>query len=218
MPVGTYGTVKAMTPEELEALGAQIILGNTFHLLLRPGIDVIRAHGGLHNVHALAAADPHGLGRLPGVELEEPAQDHRDRRRVPLAGERRPDRADAGALDRDAARARRRHRDGVRRVHGVSGRPRHRSRVDGAFAALGETQPRRIRRSEARHRQRRRAVRHRAGRRASRSAAEVARGLGRDRLPGLRGRRSRRRRARGGEARRARRPCARAAGRRGRGI
>ncbi len=48
MPVGTYGTVKAMTPEELEALGAQVILGNTFHLLLRPGIDVIRAHGGLH--------------------------------------------------------------------------------------------------------------------------------------------------------------------------
>jgi len=48
MPVGTYGSVKAMTPEELEQLGAQIVLGNTFHLLLRPGIDVIRAHGGLH--------------------------------------------------------------------------------------------------------------------------------------------------------------------------
>jgi queuine tRNA-ribosyltransferase len=48
MPVGTYGSVKAMTPEELEGLGAQLILGNTFHLLLRPGIDVIRAHGGLH--------------------------------------------------------------------------------------------------------------------------------------------------------------------------
>jgi queuine tRNA-ribosyltransferase len=48
MAVGTYGSVKAMTPEELEGLGAQIILGNTFHLLLRPGIDVIRAHGGLH--------------------------------------------------------------------------------------------------------------------------------------------------------------------------
>jgi queuine tRNA-ribosyltransferase len=48
MPVGTYGSVKAMTPEELEELGAQIILGNTFHLLLRPGIEVIRAHGGLH--------------------------------------------------------------------------------------------------------------------------------------------------------------------------
>ena len=48
MPVGTYGTVKAMTPEELEALGAQIILGNTFHLMLRPGTEVIGAHGGLH--------------------------------------------------------------------------------------------------------------------------------------------------------------------------
>jgi len=48
MPVGTYGTVKAMTPEELENLGAQIILGNTFHLMLRPGPEIIAAHGGLH--------------------------------------------------------------------------------------------------------------------------------------------------------------------------
>lgn len=48
MPVGTYGTVKSMTPEELESLGAEIILGNTFHLMLRPGPEVIRAHGGLH--------------------------------------------------------------------------------------------------------------------------------------------------------------------------
>jgi queuine tRNA-ribosyltransferase len=48
MPVGTYGTVKAMTPEELQSIGAQIILGNTFHLMLRPGAAVIRAHGGLH--------------------------------------------------------------------------------------------------------------------------------------------------------------------------
>ena len=48
MPVGTYGTVKAMTPEELRTLGAQIVLGNTFHLMLRPGVEVVRAHGGLH--------------------------------------------------------------------------------------------------------------------------------------------------------------------------
>lgn len=48
MPVGTYGTVKAMTPEELLGMGAQIVLGNTFHLLLRPGMRVIRAHQGLH--------------------------------------------------------------------------------------------------------------------------------------------------------------------------
>ena len=49
MPVGTYGTVKAMTPEELEALGAEIILGNTFHLMLRPGAEVIQLHGDLHD-------------------------------------------------------------------------------------------------------------------------------------------------------------------------
>ncbi len=49
MPVGTYGTVKAMTPEELESLGAQIILGNTFHLWLRPGTEIIKAHGDLHD-------------------------------------------------------------------------------------------------------------------------------------------------------------------------
>jgi queuine tRNA-ribosyltransferase len=48
MPVGTYGTVKAMTPEELADLGAEIVLGNTFHLLLRPGVDIVREHGGLH--------------------------------------------------------------------------------------------------------------------------------------------------------------------------
>ncbi|MFZ5532162.1 MAG: tRNA guanosine(34) transglycosylase Tgt [Pseudomonadota bacterium] len=48
MPVGTYGTVKALTPEEVAACGAQIVLGNTFHLWLRPGLDVIAAHGGLH--------------------------------------------------------------------------------------------------------------------------------------------------------------------------
>jgi queuine tRNA-ribosyltransferase len=48
MPVGTYGTVKAMTPEELVGMGAQIVLGNTYHLLLRPGTEVIKAHGGLH--------------------------------------------------------------------------------------------------------------------------------------------------------------------------
>jgi queuine tRNA-ribosyltransferase len=48
MPVGTYGTVKAMAPTELVDVGAQIVLGNTFHLWLRPGIEVIEAHGSLH--------------------------------------------------------------------------------------------------------------------------------------------------------------------------
>ena len=49
MPVGTYGTVKGMTPESVKEIGAEIILGNTFHLWLRPGTDVIEAHGDLHD-------------------------------------------------------------------------------------------------------------------------------------------------------------------------
>ncbi|WP_028353086.1 tRNA guanosine(34) transglycosylase Tgt [Bordetella petrii] len=48
MPVGTYGSVKAMLPHELKDIGAQIVLGNTFHLWLRPGTDILDAHGGLH--------------------------------------------------------------------------------------------------------------------------------------------------------------------------
>src|SRR3989344_3039050 len=48
MPVGTYGSVKTLSPAEIHETGAQIVLGNTFHLWLRPGLDVIAAHGGLH--------------------------------------------------------------------------------------------------------------------------------------------------------------------------
>jgi len=49
MPVGTCGTVKGMLPRDIESIGAQIILGNTFHLMLRPGTEVIKAHGDLHD-------------------------------------------------------------------------------------------------------------------------------------------------------------------------
>ena len=52
MPVGTYGTVKALSPAELKQIGAEIVLGNTFHLWLRPGLKVIEAHGGLHRFMA----------------------------------------------------------------------------------------------------------------------------------------------------------------------
>ena len=52
MPVGTYGTVKGVMPASLEAMGAQIILGNTFHLWLRPGIEVLKQFGGLHRFEA----------------------------------------------------------------------------------------------------------------------------------------------------------------------
>ena len=49
MPVGTYGTVKGMLPRDIEGIGAEIILGNTFHLMLRPGTDVVKKYGGLHD-------------------------------------------------------------------------------------------------------------------------------------------------------------------------
>lgn len=49
MPVGTYGTVKGMTPKDVEEIGAHIVLGNTFHLMLRPGTEVVKAHGDLHD-------------------------------------------------------------------------------------------------------------------------------------------------------------------------
>lgn len=49
MPVGTYGTVKGMLPRDIEEIGAEIILGNTFHLMLRPGTDVVKKYGGLHD-------------------------------------------------------------------------------------------------------------------------------------------------------------------------
>lgn len=49
MPVGTYGTVKGMLPRDIHEIGAEIILGNTFHLMLRPGTDVVKAHGDLHD-------------------------------------------------------------------------------------------------------------------------------------------------------------------------
>ncbi|OGA52860.1 MAG: tRNA guanosine(34) transglycosylase Tgt [Betaproteobacteria bacterium RIFCSPLOWO2_12_FULL_63_13] len=78
MPVGTYGAVKAMSPGELAALDAQIVLGNTFHLWLRPGMEVIAAHGGLHRFmgwHAPILTDSGGfqvfsLGELRKITEE----------------------------------------------------------------------------------------------------------------------------------------------------
>ena len=85
MPVGTYGAVKGMPPAALQAIHAQIILGNTFHLWLRPGLEVIQAHGGLHyfmNWHGPILTDSGGfqvysLGELrkiteQGVQFKSP--------------------------------------------------------------------------------------------------------------------------------------------------
>ena len=66
MPVGTAATVKAMYPGEVRALGADIVLGNTYHLMLRPGAERIAALGGLHEFMNWPQPDPHRFRRLPG--------------------------------------------------------------------------------------------------------------------------------------------------------
>jgi len=78
MPVGTYGAVKAMAPRELTEIGAQIILGNTFHLWLRPGTDVIRRFGGLHGFngwHAPILTDSGGFQVWSLGELRKISED-----------------------------------------------------------------------------------------------------------------------------------------------
>ena len=67
MPVGTKATVKTLHPDEVRALGAHVILGNTYHLHFRPGEDVVEELGGLHAFSRLGRPDPHRLGRLPGL-------------------------------------------------------------------------------------------------------------------------------------------------------
>ncbi|MGI9290920.1 MAG: tRNA guanosine(34) transglycosylase Tgt [Gammaproteobacteria bacterium] len=90
MPVGTYGTVKTLTPEELEDLGADIILGNTFHLMLRPGPEIMQLHGDLHDFmhwHKPILTDSGGFQvwslttrnkvSEKGVEFKAPTDGHR---------------------------------------------------------------------------------------------------------------------------------------------
>ena len=76
MPVGTLGSVKSLTPEELVAVGAQIILGNTYHLYLRPGSEVIRRFERAAPLHELAPAHPDRQRRVPGVLPGQARQDH----------------------------------------------------------------------------------------------------------------------------------------------
>ena len=68
MPVGTYGTVKGVMPRSLDEMGAQIILGNTFHLWMRPGLDVLRQVGGLHR-HQLRRGQRCHIGRAQARSL-----------------------------------------------------------------------------------------------------------------------------------------------------
>ena len=76
MPVGTYGTVKGMMPRDLSEMGAQIILGNTFHLWLRPGMDVMASFGGLHGFERWSKPHFDRQWWLSGVVLGGDEKDH----------------------------------------------------------------------------------------------------------------------------------------------
>ena len=84
MPVGTQATVKGLTPETVRATGADIVLANTYHLMLRPGAERVAALGGLHTVHELAASDPDGFRRIPGHVALTVAQSRGQLRDVPF--------------------------------------------------------------------------------------------------------------------------------------
>ena len=68
MPVGTQATVKGLTPQQVREAGAQILLGNTYHLTLRPGDEVDRRDGRAASLHGLGRSDPHRQRRLSGLQ------------------------------------------------------------------------------------------------------------------------------------------------------
>ena len=137
MPVGTAATVKAMTPEGVAATGAR----HRARQHLSPDAAAgRRAHRGAWraaSLHELAARDPDRFRRVPGHVARQIAQDRRGRRHLPLASRRQRPSADARALDRDPAPARRRYHDGARRMHALSVTARGGRSLDGIVDALG---------------------------------------------------------------------------------
>ena len=85
MPVGTQATVKGLTPEDVRATGAEIVLGNTYHLMLRPGAERIAALGGLHKFMNWPFPILTDSGGFQVMSLSDSAQARRARRDVPLA-------------------------------------------------------------------------------------------------------------------------------------
>ena len=129
MPVGTQATVKAQLTRTLEDAGSQILLANTYHLLLRPGrgVPAHRRHSPFHELEALGAD---GLRRLPDFLAPAFALDERGGRGLPKLPRRPHDPAQPGAQHRDAERDRQRHHDGARPMHRLD-----RGRSDGARGA-----------------------------------------------------------------------------------
>ena len=123
MPVGTRGAVKAVTQRDLEDLGAEIILGNTYHLYLRPGDELIARAGGLHRFMAWDRPILTDSGGYQVFSLAAIAR--RSARRAPSSDRTSTVAAHAHAREggRHPGAARLRHRDGARRVHRPTPRP-----------------------------------------------------------------------------------------------
>ena len=116
MPVGTAATVKAMYPEQVKSLGADIVLGNVYHLMLRPGAERVAALGGLHKFMNWPYPILTDSGGFQVMSLAQAAQARRERRRLPVAHRRLAPCADARTLDGDPGPAGLRHPDAVRRM------------------------------------------------------------------------------------------------------
>ncbi len=138
MPVGTKGTVKTLLPDEVRSLGADVILGNTYHLHFRPGEDVIEEVGGLHAFTGWGGPILTDSGGFQVFSLRDTlARGRRRGRDVPLRLRREHREAHAGERRRDPAAARLGHRDVPRHLP-ARGRLRPRARGGGpAHAALG---------------------------------------------------------------------------------
>jgi len=114
MPIGTQGSVKGVSPRELHELKAQIILGNTYHLFVRPGLDAIKHFGGLHNFMSWNGPILTDSGGYQISLAREVAQNVRGRRSLPKSRRRLSGVHFTGDRNGNSSRARQRHRDGTR--------------------------------------------------------------------------------------------------------
>ena len=139
MPVGTQATVKGLAPEDVRATGAEIVLGNTYHLMLRPGAERIAALGGLHKFMNWPLPILTDSGGFPGDVAVDLAQAERAGRHLPLASRRRHGGAHARTRHRDPGAARRRYFHAARRMPEAAGLARRDRARHAAVAALGGT-------------------------------------------------------------------------------
>ena len=184
MPVGTAGTVKAMTADSVRATGADIVLGNTYHLMLRPGAERIARLGGLHRFMDWPGPILTDSGGFQVMSLAKLRKIDADGVTFQSHLDGATPSPDARAIDRDPAFARCHHHHGAGRVHAIPCDPRRRRgrpwncRCDGPRG-----------RASVRPAPGIRAVRHRAGQRLSGAARSVRRRADRHRLRRLRDRR-----------------------------